>query len=138
MCDGLVSNTLSLSLPHQPITQWSATLQCVSKPLCCCHFNQCVVSAVLSHVCPFVQIPFSLTIRFGDDVITEHPPHSCLVIHNTVCHEQCVFQKCLFCLKSESIHRKSTWLFKYCPQWFHKYPFNFSNVRLSCLHLVVK
>ena len=25
--------------PHQPIPQWSVTVQCVSKPLCCCHFN---------------------------------------------------------------------------------------------------
>ena len=47
-------------LPHQPIPQWSATVQCVSKPLCCCHFNQCVGAAVLSHFCPFVQSPFSL------------------------------------------------------------------------------
>ena len=38
--------------PHQPIPQWSATVQCVSKPLCCCHFNQCVGAAVLSHFCP--------------------------------------------------------------------------------------
>ena len=41
--------------PHQPIPQWSVTVQCVSKPLCCCHFNQCVGAAVLSHFCPFVQ-----------------------------------------------------------------------------------
>ena len=57
-CDGLVSNTLSLSMSaHQPISQWSATVQCVSKPLCCCHFNQCVGAAVLSHFLPFVQSP---------------------------------------------------------------------------------
>ena len=37
--------------PHQPIPQWSAAVQCVSKPLCC-HFNQCVGAAVLSHFCP--------------------------------------------------------------------------------------
>ena len=43
--------------PRQPIPQWSATVQCVSKPLCCCHFNQCVGAAVLSHFCPFVQSP---------------------------------------------------------------------------------
>ena len=44
-------------LPHQLIPQWSATVQCVSKPLCCCHFNQCVGASVLSHFCPFVQSP---------------------------------------------------------------------------------
>ena len=27
-------------------------MECVSKPLCCCHFNQCVGAAVLSHFCP--------------------------------------------------------------------------------------
>ena len=49
--------------PHQPIPQWSATVQCVSKPLCCCHFKQCVCAAVLLHFCPFfVQSSFSLTI----------------------------------------------------------------------------
>ena len=49
-CHGLMSNTLSLSMSvTQPIPQWSATVQCVSKPLCCCHFNQCVGAAVLSH-----------------------------------------------------------------------------------------
>ena len=35
--------------PRQPIPQWSVIVQCVSKPLCCCHFNQCVGAAVLSH-----------------------------------------------------------------------------------------
>ena len=47
--------------PRQPIPQWSATVQCVSKPLCCCHFNQCVGAAVLSHFCP-LSIPFSLVV----------------------------------------------------------------------------
>ena len=42
---------------HQLIPQWSATVQCVSKLLCCCHFNQCVGAAVLSHFSPFVQSP---------------------------------------------------------------------------------
>ena len=37
--------------PHQPTPQWSAAVQCVSKPLCCCHFNQCVGAAVLSLFC---------------------------------------------------------------------------------------
>ena len=36
---------------RQPIPQLSATVQCVSKPLCCCHFNQCVGAAVLSCFC---------------------------------------------------------------------------------------
>ena len=43
---------------HQPIPQWSATVQCVSKPLCCCHFNQCVGAAVLSRF-PHVSDPLS-------------------------------------------------------------------------------
>ena len=52
-CDGLVSNTLSLSISATlTIPQLSTTVQCVSKPLCCCHFNQCVGAAVLSHFFP--------------------------------------------------------------------------------------
>ena len=46
---------------HQPIPQWSVTVQCVSKPLCCCRFNQCVGAAVLSHFCPL-----SNSILIGD------------------------------------------------------------------------
>ena len=46
---------------HQLIPQWSATVQCVSKPLCCFHFNQCVGAAVLSHFCPL-----SNSILIGD------------------------------------------------------------------------
>ena len=74
----------------------------------CCHFNQCVCAAVLSHFCPFVPSPFSLMIGFVDDVIAEQPSHPCLVIHNTVHHvipliflsseswlKQCVFMTCL-------------------------------------------
>ena len=99
-------------LPHQPIPQWSATVQCVSKQMCCCHFIQCVV-AVLYHF-PLCPIPFSLMNDFGDDVIAEQPSHPCLVIHNAVCHvtpcvflssepwlKQCSFKKCLLCLWNE-------------------------------------
>ena len=116
-------------LSHQPIPQWSAIVQCVSKPFivllplqsvcwCCC-----VVP--LFSLC---QIHFSLTIGFGDDVIAEPPSHPCLVIHNTVCHvtpcvfllKQCSFNECLLCLWNERIHRKSVWLCKEYPQWLHK------------------
>ena len=52
-CDGLVSNTLSLS-----VSATSTHLSMVShSPVCfkshcvCCHFNQCVGAAVLSHFC---------------------------------------------------------------------------------------
>ena len=121
-------------LPHQPIPQWSATVQCVSKPLCCCHFNQCVGAAVFSHFFPHCPIPsFSLVIGFGDGAVVEQPSHPCFVIHNTVCHvtpcvflsseswlKQCAFMKCLLCLWSEWIHRKSICLCKKRPQWFHK------------------
>ena len=41
---------------HQLIPQLSVTVQCVSKPLCCCHFNQCVGAAVLSHFCPLSNL----------------------------------------------------------------------------------
>ena len=46
---------------HQLIPQWLTTVQCVSKPLCCCHFNQCVGAAVLSHFCPLSN-PFLIGI----------------------------------------------------------------------------
>ena len=47
--------------PHQPIPQWSVTVQCVSNALCCCHFNQCV-GAVLSHFLPFFPIPILIVV----------------------------------------------------------------------------
>ena len=59
--------------PHQPIPQWSVTVQCVSKTLCCCHFNQCVGAAVLSHFSLFCSIPFSLAMS----------SHCCL--HHELC-----------------------------------------------------
>ena len=71
-------------LPHQPIPQWSATVQCVSKPLlplqsvcwCCC-----VVPLFL-----FLHSLFSFMNGFGDDVTAAQPSHPCLVIHSTVSH----------------------------------------------------
>ena len=117
-------------LPHQTIPRWSAAFQCVSKPLCCCHFNQCVGAAVLSHFCPLSN-PFSFTIGFGDDVVAEQPSHPCLVIHNAMSHvtpcvflssepwlKQCSFNKCSLCLQNEWIHRKSVCLCENRPQWF--------------------
>ena len=53
-CDGLVSNTLSLSMtPTSTHPQWSPTVQCVFQSHCVvAHFNQCVGAAVLSHFFP--------------------------------------------------------------------------------------
>ena len=74
--------------PRQPIPQWSATVQCVSKPLCCCHFNQCVAAAVLSHFSPLSIPQFSLVIGFEDDVIAEQlsHPQQCVICHTMCLH----------------------------------------------------
>ena len=86
-CDGLVSNTLSLSVSvtsthssrvsHSPVCFKAIVLLPLQSVCWCC----CVVPLL-----PFVQSPFSLTIVFGDDVVAEQPSQSCLVIHNTVYH----------------------------------------------------
>ena len=116
-CDGLVSNTLSLSMSatsthpsmvsHSPVCFKAIVLQPLQSVCWCC----CVVPLL-----PIVQ-SFSLTVWIWGEVIAEQPSHSCLVIHNTVCHvtpciflsseswlEQCAFMKCSLCLQNEQIN----------------------------------
>ena len=115
-CDGLVSNTLSLSMS---VTSTHPSV--VSHSSVCFKAVRCIVVTSISvlmmlccptfSLCPFT---FSLTIGFGDDVIAEQPSHPCLVIHNTVCHvtpciflssepwlKQCSFKECSLCLWNE-------------------------------------
>ena len=48
--------------PHQPIPQWSATVQCVSKPLCLLPLQSVCWCCCVVPLLPFVQSPFSLAI----------------------------------------------------------------------------
>ena len=70
---------------------------------------------------------------FGGDTIAQQPPHSSLVIHNTVCHvtlcvfrssepwiEQCCSQEWLLCLWCQCVHVQSNCLGKHLPQCFHE------------------
>ena len=70
---------------------------------------------------------------FGDDAVAQHPPHLCLVAHNTVCHvtpcvfpfseprmEQCCSQEWLLCLWCQCFHAQSNCLGKHLPQCFHE------------------
>ena len=83
-CDGVFHRQLSMSV-HPPVPHPCGTVMCVSKPVCCCELSQ------------FDGVGMSCQMRtmskslrkwngFGDDVVAEHPSHSCLVVHNTVCH----------------------------------------------------
>ena len=47
---------------HQLILQWSATVQCVSKPLCCCMFHQLHGVAVVLFHCFFSSSITTLTL----------------------------------------------------------------------------
>ena len=48
--------------PHQPIPQWSATVQCVSKPLCLLPLQSVCLVLLYCPTFAFCPIPFSLTI----------------------------------------------------------------------------
>ena len=44
-------------LPHQPISQWSATVQCVSKPLCLLPLQSVCLCCCVVPLLPVVQSP---------------------------------------------------------------------------------
>ena len=71
---------------HQLIPQWSATVQCVSKPLCLLPLQSVCWCFCVVPLLSFLSDILSLTIRFGDDAVAEQPSHPCLVIHNTMSH----------------------------------------------------
>ena len=99
--------------PHQPIPQWSATVQCVSKPMCSCQLDQFHGVGMCCQVWTLCKA-FRKWNGFGDDVIAEQPSHPCLVVYDTMSHvtpcvflssepwlKQCAFKKCSLCLQNE-------------------------------------
>ena len=89
-CHGVVFSN-SRCQPHALVPYVWGTVTCVSKPVCCCKASK---SFGVGMLYPLGALCKALGKRngFEDDVVAQQPPHSCLVVHNTVCHvTPCVF-----------------------------------------------
>ena len=121
-----------------------------------CH-NLCVVARSASlfwcwDVLPtqgIVQKALGKRIGFGDDVVAQQPHHSCLVVHNTVCHvtprifpssepqmERCSSQEWLLCLWCQCFHVQSNCLGKHLPQCFHESAFKVQMIHCESDYLL--